>query len=1485
MVSKSENEGLIPLLDTNGRARLSLMGALVCSLLVFSILLLLKAPAMAGFSNLGSGSCIDCHTTGSTGTISTAINGTAATTITASAGSSFEVDWKYSVKGSKGSVGNMVLVPTGWSISVGTNNTPSLSGWSNTWNVADGVAAGWTANCNAVLTNPNTVCYSLNYAGSAWDAGNMDTSDDDASAGDLDGVANSMGTDAIINIPAGTAPGPYTVIVAGVGHDSNSRKSKTQAITVTVSSGGSTPQSPAVAVTGPSSITYPNTGQITYSGGQGTGAMSYSSTGSTGCSVNTTSGVITVTNASGTCSVTATKAGNATYLPSTSGSFSVTLDKATPTLSVTNSPATYDGSAKSATVSGSVAGTPSSILTGGAASQTNAGTYAVTANFTPTDTNNYNSLTAASAGNFIINKATPTASVTNSPVTYDGSAKAAAVTCLGGGTASNILTGGAATQTNAGTYAVTTDCATSTNYNAATGLAAGNFVINKLTPTLSVTNSPATYDGSAKSATVSGSVAGTPSSILTGGAASQTAAGTYAVTANFTPTDTTNYNSLTAASAGNFIINQATPTASVTNSPVTYDGSAKAAAVTCLGGGTASNILTGGTATKTSAGTYAVTADCAASSNYSAASGLAAGNFVIDKATPTLTVTNSPVVYDGSAKSATVSGSVAGTPSSILTGGAASQTAVGTYAVTANFTPTDSTNYNSLTAASAGNFVISAATQTASVTNSPVIYNTAPQAAAVTCSGAGAVSNVRYNGSGTVPTNVATYAIVVDCAANGSFSATSNVAAGNFIINKATPTLSVTNSPAIYDGSAKSATVSGSVAGTPSSILTGGAASQTAAGTYAVTANFTPTDTTNYNSLTAAPAGNFVINQATPTASITNSPVTYNGSVQTATVACLGGGTATLASGGTGTNAGSYPATVNCATSTNYSAASGLAAGNFVINQAAPTASITNSPVTYNGSVQTATVACLGGGTATLASGGTGTNAGSYPATVNCAANTNYSAASGLAAGSFIINQATPTASVTNSPVTYDSSAKAAAVTCLGGGTVSNILTGGTATKTSAGTYAVTADCAASSNYSAATGLSAGSFVINKATPTLSVTNSPVVYDGSAKSATVSGSVAGTPSSILTGGAASQTAVGTYAVTANFAPTDSTNYNSLTAASAGNFVISAATQTAAVTNSPVIYNTSPQAAAVTCSGAGAVSNVRYNGSGTVPTSAATYAILVDCAANGSFSATSNVAAGNFIINTADQTIGTITFTPASLAVSGTTTVSATATSGLTVNFSSNTEAVCTVSGSTVTGVSAGTCSIKAIQAGNGNYNAAPDATQSLEVTGGSTNVTLTVTLAGTGSGTVNSVPSGAIACPGDCSEVYTSGAQVTLTATPAAMATFAGWSGGSCSGTGDCVFTIAADSSVIATFNPSPLVMLPGPVFYATIQDAYSAAAADAVLKVRNQTFSENLVFNGANVTFDGGYDATWAAGGYTTIHGDVTVTTGGVTVNKMTIE
>jgi hypothetical protein len=80
---------------------------------------------------------------------------------------------------------------------------------------------------------------------------------------------------------------------------------------------------------------------------------------------------------------------------------------------------------------------------------------------------------------------------------------------------------------------------------------------------------------------------------------------------------------------------------------------------------------------------------------------------------------------------------------------------------------------------------------------------------------------------------------------------------------------------------------------------------------------------------------------------------------------------------------------------------------------------------------------------------------------------------------------------------------------------------------------------------------------------------------------------------------------------------------------------------------------------------------------------------------------------------------TITFGALSNRAFGTApfTVSATASSGLAVSFAS-TLAVCTVSGTTVTLVAAGTCIIQATQAGNANYAAATPVDRSFPVTRG-----------------------------------------------------------------------------------------------------------------------------------------------------------------------
>ena len=87
--------------------------------------------------------------------------------------------------------------------------------------------------------------------------------------------------------------------------------------------------------------------------------------------------------------------------------------------------------------------------------------------------------------------------------------------------------------------------------------------------------------------------------------------------------------------------------------------------------------------------------------------------------------------------------------------------------------------------------------------------------------------------------------------------------------------------------------------------------------------------------------------------------------------------------------------------------------------------------------------------------------------------------------------------------------------------------------------------------------------------------------------------------------------------------------------------------------------------------------------------------------------------------------------------------------------------------------------------------------------------TLTVTKAGTGSGTVVSSPPG-IDCGSQCSASFGTGSTVTLTAIPdvPGFSSFDGWSGAGCSGTGTCVVTMDAARDVTATFGGLPVETL-----------------------------------------------------------------------------
>jgi len=94
--------------------------------------------------------------------------------------------------------------------------------------------------------------------------------------------------------------------------------SATQSITIAKAN-----QAALTVASTPSTVVQGYSSTLSSSGGSGTGAVTYSVGSSTGCAV--AGSTLTVTNASGTCSVSATKAGDANFLPATSAALPIKM--------------------------------------------------------------------------------------------------------------------------------------------------------------------------------------------------------------------------------------------------------------------------------------------------------------------------------------------------------------------------------------------------------------------------------------------------------------------------------------------------------------------------------------------------------------------------------------------------------------------------------------------------------------------------------------------------------------------------------------------------------------------------------------------------------------------------------------------------------------------------------------------------------------------------------------------------------------------------------------------------------------------------------------------------------------------------------------------------------------------------------------------------------------------------------------------------------
>jgi len=159
---------------------------------------------------------------------------------------------------------------------------------------------------------------------------------------------------------------------------------------------------------------------------------------------------------------------------------------------------------------------------------------------------------------------------------------------------------------------------------------------------------------------------------------------------------------------------------------------------------------------------------------------------------------------------------------------------------------------------------------------------------------------------------------------------------------------------------------------------------------------------------------------------------------------------------------------------------------------------------------------------------------------------------------------------------------------------------------------------------------------------------------------------------------------------------------------------------------------------------------------------------------------------SFTVNKESQTI---TFGPIAAQNVGTPlTLSATASSGLAVSYTSETTGICTVSGTTATFIAIGSCTIQASQGGNASYSAATAVQQTITVNGEAQTITVKP----------NPVPAQTVGTPLTLTITTSSGLPFTVASTTPAICTVSG-SGLTFIASGTCTINVnAAGNSVYA---------------------------------------------------------------------------------------
>jgi hypothetical protein len=397
---------------------------------------------------------------------------------------------------------------------------------------------------------------------------------------------------------------------------------------------------------------------------------------------------------------------------------------------------------------------------------------------------------------------------------------------------------------------------------------------NPLTGNANITDNNLNVGGTVQQVPVSGTATADSTTTLLGSSSTPSTYGT-SVTFTATVSDTTD--------------GSLTPTGTVQFS---IDGSNVGSAVT-LSGGTA----TYATSTLT-AGSHSIGAVYTPSSTSYSSSTASTFTQTVNKATPTVSAwpTASTITYGQTLASSTLSGGSASVGGTFAWTTSSTAPGAGSQSESVTFTPSDTTDYNTVVGSVTVTVNKTTPTVSAWPTASAITYGQTLASSTLTGGTASVGGTFAWTTSSTAPgagtpsesvTFTPTDTTDYNTPATGSVSVT---------VNKATPTVSVwpTASAITYGQTLASSTLSGGTASVGGSFAWTTSSTAPGAGSQSESVTFTPSDTTDYNTVVGLVT--VTVNKATPTVSAwpTASAITYG---QTLASSTLSGGTASV--GGT----------------------------------------------------------------------------------------------------------------------------------------------------------------------------------------------------------------------------------------------------------------------------------------------------------------------------------------------------------------------------------------------------------------------------------------------------------------------------------------------------------------------------------------------------------------------------------------------------------